>query len=359
MSTEANNEEVVNQETNPPVTTETTVDVNKSGEGEAAKPAEIVAPELNDELVSNYLKTRSGGKEFSSIDDLFVEKTVEVNPYKDILEDVEAKSFLDFKKETGRGLQDYLKLQENLDDISPIDLAIAKAKAELGSGLSREDLVEYIQEQTNVDVDGIDELTSLELAKINKFNKDYKATLLAEQEKYKTPLANTKPAGEGSETITLENGTKVNKKVYEDHLIQHQAYQKDIKVAVDSVAKTSLSVEIENAGQKEVLTFDYEYDAEDKKEMIALSADLDQTVAKLFRSEKGFNHAGFAEALYRLDPKNWEKQVSAIAHKVRAQTIEEITKVGNNVNFQQDPLQTGNNVKPGVKVVSVNELFNL
>lgn len=357
MSTEANNEEVINQETTAPVTTENTADVSKVGEGEAAKTA-VVTTELNDELVSNYLKTRSGGKEFKSIDDLFVEKAVEVNPYKDILEDVEAKSFLDFKKETGRGLQDYLKLQENINDIPVNSLAIAKAEHELGSGLSREDLVEYIQEKTGVDIDGLDELTELEKRKVELFVKDYRDTRLSEQEKYKTPLAKEKTAGDGIETITLENGITVNKKVYEDHLIQHQAYQKDIKVAVDSVAKTSLSVEIENAGQKEILTFDYEYDAEDKNQMIALSADLDQTVAKLFRSEKGFNHAGLAEGLLRLDPKNWEKQVSAIAHKVRAQTIEELTKVGNNVNFQQDPLQVTNNVKPGVTIVPVNQLFN-
>lgn len=355
MSTEASNEEVIDQGAGASTTIETTTD-----EGAGTDAKEVVTPELNDEVVTNYLKTRSGGKDFASIDDLFVDKTVqvEVNPYQDILEDAEAKSFLDFKKETGRSLTDYLKIQENINDIPDVKLAIAKAEHELGSGLTREDLVTYIEEQTGVDIDSIDDLTELENRKIARFTKDYKANLLAEQEKYKTPLAKDKNTTAGAETITLDNGIQVDKKAYEDHLLQHQTYQKDMKVAVDSVAKTSLSVEIENAGKKEILTFDYEYDAEDKKEMIVLSADLDQTVAKLFRTEKGFNHSGFAEALLRLDPKNWEKQVSAIAHKVRAQTIEEITKIGNNVNLQQNQLQENNNLKPGVRIVPVNELFN-
>lgn len=353
MSTEATNEEVIEQ--TEIVTTETIIPTE-----EVVKTDEIitdivpVTPELNDDLVAGYLKSK--GRQFEKLEDLFIEKVVEVNPYKDVLEDVEAKSFLDFKKDTGRGLSDYLKLQENINDISPADLAIAKAKQELGSGLSREDLVTYIEEQTGVDIDGIDELSAFELAKVNKFTKDYKENLLAEQEKYKTPIAKEKPNTEEVETIEID-GQKFNKKLYEEHLILHQEYQKDMKVAVDSVAKTSLSIEIDNAGTKETLTFDYEYDAEDKKNMISLSADIDKTVAGLFRTEKGFNHEGFAEALLRLDPKNWEKQVAAIAHKVRAQTIEEITKVGNNVNFETN-LLNGKTGKEGVKIVPIKELFN-
>jgi hypothetical protein len=329
------------------------------GKGDNGGDNTPAAPELNEEVVITYLKTRSGGKEFNSIDDLFIEKTVEVdtNPYKDILEDGEAKSFLDFKKETGRGLSDYLKLQENINDKPVIELAIAKTELELGSGLTKEEIAEYIEEETGVDIDSIDELSELDKRKLNRFVKDYKDKMLAEQEKYRTPVAKQSPASE-VETITLENGITVDKKVYDDHLNKVQAYQKDIKVAVDSVAKTSLSVEIENAGKKETLTFDYEYDADDKKEMLSLAEDLDKTVGKLFVTESGFNHSGLVEALLRFNPKSWEKMATAIAHKARAQAIEELTKVGNNVNLQQDIIQAGD-AKPGTKIVPVSQLFNL
>lgn len=331
-----------------------------AGEGNPAgeQQAVNVAVEPDEESIRRFFASK--GRAVEKLDDLFVEKEkiVEVNPYADVLEDVEAKSFLDFKKETGRGLSDYLKLQENINDIPVKDLAIAKAKAELGSNLSREDLITYIEEVTGVDIDGIDELTSLETAKVNKFVKDYKDNLLAEQEKYKTPIAKQTPAAEEIEMVTLENGEKISKKVYEDHQIKRQAYLEDIRVSVDSVAKTSLSMEIDNAGQKEVLTFDYEYDADDKKGMISLTADLDQTVTNLFRTEKGFDHQAFAEAVWRLDPKNWEKQVAAIAQKARAAGIEEVTKVGNNVNLEQNLLPNGGVSKPGVKIVPVKELLN-
>jgi hypothetical protein len=319
------------------------------------------APELNEELVVNYLKSRPGAREFASIDDLFIEKTVEVevdkNPYKDILEDSEAKSFLDFKKETGRGISDYLKLQENIEDRPVRDLAIAKAEHELGAGLSKEDIASYIEEETGVDIDSLDDLTELEKRKLSRFVKDYKDNLLAEQAKYKTPLQKEVTADQ-AEMITLENGMTVNKKVYEDHLQQRQTYQKDIKVAVDSVAKTSFSVDIENAGKKETLTFDYEYDAEDKKEMLSLAEDLDKTVESLFVAENGLNHAGLAEGLFRFNPKSWEKMAAVIAIQARTQAIEEITKVGNNVNLQQDIIQNGEG-KPGTKIVPVSQLFNL
>jgi hypothetical protein len=322
-------------------------DGNQGGSSTDADPSldknkDVIVPvDPTEDQVVKYLKDK-GGK-FEKIEDLFQEKQAVENPYSSILEDPEVKSFLDFKKETGRGFADYQKLQENINDIPVKDLAIAKAKQELGD-LSREDLITYIEDETGVDIDGLDDLTDFELAKIKKFTKDYKANLLADQEKYKTPLAKEKPDTEGVEMITLADGQKVEKTVYEDHLKQHQAYQKDIKDSVDSVAKTSLSVEFDNAGKKETLTFDYEHDADDKKGMISLAADLDQTVGSLFRTEKGFNHADFAKAVWRLDPKNWEKEVSTIVNKAIADTTLRLQKNENNIDFSTGriPGKTGN-----------------
>jgi len=274
-----------------------------------------------------------GGK-FEKLEDVLKENQAPENPYSSIIEDPEVKSFLDFKKDTGRGLADYIKTQENIDDVPLKDLAIAKAKLELGN-LSIEDLTAYIEEETGVDLDSSDDLTDLEVAKIKKFTKDYKANFLAEQEKYKTPLAKEENNTQGIEMITLENGEKVDKKIYEEHQKAHQSYIQDMKVAVDSVAKTSLSVEFDNAGKKEVLTFDYEHDADDKKGMVSLSADLDETVKNLFRTEKGFNHADFAKAVWRLDPKNWGKEVSAIVNKAIADTTLKLQQNENNIDFNR------------------------
>lgn len=159
---------------------------------------------------------------------------------------------------------------------------------------------------------------------------------MAEQEKYKTPLAKENPNSTEVETITLEDGTKIEKKVYEDHQKLRQAYFQDIQVAVDSVAKTSLSVEFDNAGKKETLTFDYEHDADDKKNMISLSADVDETIKRLCRTEKGFDYEKFAKGLFRFDQSNWEKEVSAIVNKAIADTTLRLQQNDDNINFNRN-----------------------
>lgn len=322
-----------------------TTDPPAGGEGEENKntdpPAvqnqedKNISVEPTEEQVVKYLKEKGGN--FEKLEELFQPKQVADNPYSSIIEDPEVKSFLDYKKDTGRGFADYQKLKENIDDVPVKDLALLAAKQELGD-LSKEDLITYIEDETGVDIDGIDDLTDLEIAKIKKFTKEYKANFLAEQEKYKTPLAKENPDTEGVEMITLEDGTKIDKKVYEDHEKLRQAYFKDIQVAVDSVAKTSLSVEFDNAGKKETLSFDYEYDADDKKNMVSLTADIDQTAAKLFRTEKGFDHQAFAKSVWRLDPKNWEKEVSAIVNKAIADTTLRLQQTDNNINFNRNIL---------------------
>lgn len=339
---------------NPPADVDKNIDKGNEGGEPADKGASSeenkntdVLPEPTEVQVEKYLKDK--GVKFEKMEDLLQEKQVAENPYSSIMEDPEVKQFLDYKKDTGRGLADYQKLQENIDDLPLKDLAIAKAKMELGD-LSIEDLTAYIEEETGVDLDRSADLTDLEVAKIKKFTKDYKANFLAEQEKYKTPLAKEENNTQGIEMITLENGEKVDKKIYEKHQKSHQTYIQDMKVAVDSVAKTALSVEFDNAGKKEVLTFDYEHDADDKKGMISLSADLDQTVGNLFRTEKGFNHAGFAKGIWRLDEKNWEKEVSAIVNKAIADTTLKLQQNENNIDFNRSriPSNTGASAKKDI-----------
>ena len=338
-----------NTNTDPPATTgkegNEGGEDNKGGEGAGENTNTPATVEPTEEQVVAFLKSK-GGK-FEKIEDLFQEKQATENPYSSIIEDPEVKSFLDFKKETGRGFADYQKLQENINDISLSDLAIAKVKSELGSDLSDDDIKAIIEDEISVDLSELDELTPVEKAKLTKYTKDFKANLLADQEKYKTPLAKT-PDSEEADMITLENGEKVKKSVYEDHLKKHQAYQKDIKDSVDSVAKTSLSVEFDNAGKKETLTFDYEHDADDKNGMVAMALDLDQTVGSLFRTEKGFNLTDFKKGVWRLDPKNWEKEVSAIVNKAIADTTLRLQQNENNIDFSRGRLP-GNGASSGKK----------
>lgn len=308
-------------------TTETDASANTSQQQSTETATEF---EINDEHVRSYFKSK--GREVENIDDLFVEKTKEVNPYEGL--SPELKAIFDYNKETGRGLQDYQKLQQNIDAIPVLDLAFAKAKEDTGMDLSEDDLKAYIEDELNIDLSDLSDLSSVDNIKLNKFVKEYKAGLKTAQEKYKT--ADTTNAANAKEMVTLADGQQVEKTIFDQHQRSHQAYIEEMKVAVDSVAKTSLNMEFDNNGKKEVFTYEYEHDKEDKKTMFALSQDVDQTVSKLFRTEKGFDHQGLAKGIWRMDPKNWEKEVSAIVNKAVAENTERLLQNENNIDYSRN-----------------------
>lgn len=312
--------------------------------------------ELNDEEAFKYLKA-SRGLEFESLDEFLTpkEKVVEVNPYENTSD--ELKQILAYQKETGRGVKDYFKLQENIDERPLVDLALEKVRNEVGGSFSPEDLTAYLEDALAIDLSG--DLTPAETVKLTKFVKDYKEQLKADQEKYKTPIAKAPEANAAQqvEMITLDNGQKVEKSVYESHQKVRQIYLNDIQEAVNSVATSSIKIEFDNNGVKEELTYGYDYDANDKQTMLSLSNDLDQTVNKLFKTDKGLNYPELLESSWFLDRTNREKWAAALVNKARAEAITELTKADNNVNFNRDgmPKQQGN---PNVKIVPVKELFN-
>lgn len=334
-------------------TVETTVETPASTATNTEQAAETTVAEPSEEAIVSYFKSK--GREVASVEELFTEKIKEVNPYADVNE--ELKQILDYNKQTGRSISDYLKLQENIDDRPLLDLALEKAAKEAGGSFSKEDLTSYIEDVVGVDLSG--ELTASETIKLTKFVKDYRDQLKADQEKYKAPLAKSPEATATQvEMITLDNGQKVEKSVFEAHEKTRQIYLNDIKEAVNSVAASSISIEFDNNGVKEELSYGYDYDANDKQAMLSLSDDLDGTINKLFKTDKGLNYQELLESAWFLDKVNREKWGAAIANKARAAAIEELTKADNNVNFNTNgmPRQAGN---PNVKIVPIDQLFKL
>jgi len=137
--------------------------------------------ELNDENVLSYIKDRYG-KEISSVDELF--ETKESNP--DLPEDI--KLYFDYKKETGRSIEDFVKLQKDytaMDD----DSVLADYYGIQEEGLDAIDIQDIMEDKFGVDED-VDEPKEVkkknlakkrELAKARKFFNEQK-------DKYKIPL---------------------------------------------------------------------------------------------------------------------------------------------------------------------------
>jgi hypothetical protein len=145
-------------------------------------PAEPVKAELEDNDVLSYIKNRYG-KEVNSINDLFAERE---EKKEDLPEDVAA--YFKYKKETGRGIEDFVKLNRNFDDMDPDDLLV-EYYSQTEEDLDRDDIQYMIEDKFAYDEEFDDPkdikkkeiAKKKELAKAKKFFDEYKET-------YKTPL---------------------------------------------------------------------------------------------------------------------------------------------------------------------------
>tara|TARA_R100001443_G_scaffold87079_1_gene93643 strand:+ start:5358 stop:6494 length:1137 start_codon:yes stop_codon:yes gene_type:complete len=175
----------VAEESKPEETTEETVE------------EKTPSSELNDEDVLTYIKKRYD-KDISSVDDLFAQK--EAN--EELPDDVSA--YLKYKKETGRGINDFYNLQKDFDSMDS-DQLLAEYYGATEEGLDAIDIKDLIDDNFGFDEE-IDEPKAIkklklakkrELAKAKKYFNDQK-------DKYKVPLESSGSglSGEEKEMLT-------------------------------------------------------------------------------------------------------------------------------------------------------------
>jgi hypothetical protein len=144
-------------------------------------PEPPAKPSIEEGDVLSFIKERYK-KEISSIDDLLVEPQRQ----EPLPEDVA--TFLKYKKETGRGIDDFIKLNKDLDSVDPDQLLVDYALAQ-EEYLDKEDALSILAEKFGYDEDLEDESSvkkkkaskKRELAKAKKYFSDLK-------EQYKVPL---------------------------------------------------------------------------------------------------------------------------------------------------------------------------
>lgn len=142
----------------------------------------IESPQFGDNDVLSYLKTKFN-KEVNSLDELFVEKPQqqEVLP-----EDVDA--FFKFKKETGRGLEDFYRVNQDFSKVNPERL-LADYMRETNPDFDDEDIAFEYESKFGYDEEMDDEkeikrkklALKKELGKAAKYFEEQK-------EKYRAPL---------------------------------------------------------------------------------------------------------------------------------------------------------------------------
>ena len=121
------------------------VDTTAEAEGAQPEPETQEGVGLKDEDVLEYIKSRYD-KEINSVDELFAQ--TEAN--EELPEDVSA--FFKYKKETGRGFDDYVKLQKNYEDMDG-DTVIANYYSQTEEGLDEIDIQDIIEDKFGYDED--------------------------------------------------------------------------------------------------------------------------------------------------------------------------------------------------------------
>ena len=173
---------------------------------EAPVEQETLTPkELDENEVLSYIGKRYG-KEINSIDEL-VSKREESEP---LPKDVAA--YLKYKKETGRGFNDFAKLQKDYTDLSP-DALLREYYSITEEGLDSED-IDLLMEDFVYDED-VHEPTEIKKIKLAKKKEIAKAKkfLRQQQEQYKQPLE------------SRESSASVNN----DELIEYRHYLESAK----------------------------------------------------------------------------------------------------------------------------------
>lgn len=178
--TEVVEESVVNDTT----TEETTVEETTT---EEVKEEEAVPAELSEEQVLSYIGKRYG-REINSLEELNAAR----EEAEELPEDVAA--YFKYKKETGRGIEDYVKLQRDFSSMNPDTLLREYLTITEGEGLDAEDIDSLMEEYSfdeELDDEAVIKKTKLAkkkaIAKAKKFFNEQK-------ELYKQPLESSSAA---------------------------------------------------------------------------------------------------------------------------------------------------------------------
>ena len=158
-----------NKETTPPVTEEVKED----------KPEEK-SKGLTEEEVLSHINNRYD-KNIESVDDLFVERESQ----EELPEDVAA--YLKYKQETGRGIDDYVRLNKDFGAMEP-DTLLRNYFKETEEGLDDEDIDFKMEEfESDEEIDEPSDVKRTRIAK-KKIIAKAKKYFTEQKEKYKLPL---------------------------------------------------------------------------------------------------------------------------------------------------------------------------
>ncbi len=304
---------------------------------EETPPVEDKTPssELSDENVLNFIKDRYN-KDINSVEELF--ETKESNP--DLPEDV--KLYFDYKKETGRGIEDFYKLQKNYDDMDE-DSVLADYISVQEEGLDAIDIQDIMDDKFGYDSEEDEErdikkkklAKKRELAKARKFFKEQK-------DKYKVPLESSG----GGLSDEQENNLNAYKTMLEQSNTQKESVQlmrKNFEERTNNVFSDEFKgFEFSVGDDKSIL-----YKPGTAEELKNKQMDFNNFISKyndengLMKDAKGY-HKAMSIAM------NPEKFAQFFYEQGVAATVDDVAKKSKNINMdvrRAPQLSTKNSLK--------------
>lgn len=153
--------------------------------------------ELKDEDVLSYIGKRYN-KQINSLDDLVAERK-DSEPLPD---DVAA--YLKYKKDTGRGFEDFLKLKKDFDEMNP-DQLLKEYLTATQEGLDSDDIEALMEDYAfNEELDDESTIKKAKIAK-KKVLAEAKKYFNSQKEKYKMPLESSAASISDEEKQIYEN----------------------------------------------------------------------------------------------------------------------------------------------------------
>lgn len=296
--------------------------------------------EIDDNVVLSHIKTRYG-KEINSLDDLFQER--EAN--EELPEDVSA--FLKYKKETGRGIEDFMRLNRDFDAMNPESL-LANYYKEISPELDDEDIaLEMERFSYDEDFDDDKEIKRKKLAAKKELAKakDYFNNL---KEQYKVPLE-SRAASVPNEDMEEYNAFKANKSAQSTQQEEQMKRQKFFAEKTDELFSDKFEGFGFNVTENDRVT----YKPADHKTLKEQQSNLGNFIGS-FLDDQGFlkDAEGFHRAIaVATDP---EKFAKFFYEKGKADSVVDFEKESKNIDMvRQSPNPTPS--QGGLKIRVVDD----
>ena len=281
----------------------------------------VESPTIKDEDVLSYIKNRYN-KDISSVDDLFTQRE-ETN---DLPEEVS--KYLDYKKNTGRGFEDFVKVNKQYDDLDD-EQVLAEYYSLTESDLDSEDIHYLMDEKFSYDeeLDDEKEIKKKNIAKKRELSKA-KTYLNEFKEKYRVPLESSGSSiseEQSKEVEAYKSYIKKSKSTLEENERKNEYFVKQTSEVFNSEFK---GFEF-NVGDKKV-TYAYGDAQEMKSKQSDLNNLLNQYVGEdgLIKDAKGW-HSALSAAM------NPQKFANYFYEQGKSDAIGDVSKKSKNINMSQ------------------------